>query len=299
MGDPMRVVVTGAAGFLGRHVAKRFRDDDWSVRGFDLERADLDGIEAFVGDLTNLDSVMAATEGTDVIAHVGAIGDVYLAGEQPGLAAEVNVLGSSNVAVAAERHGARVVYASTWEVYGEPEYQPIDEDHPTRPDHPYNITKLAGESLLLAAAALKGVDVVALRLGTAYGSGIRPNSVFRIFLDRARNGEPLTIQGDGSQGRQFTHATDISRAFLLAAQSDLEKAVFNIVAPEMVSIKELAEQVIAHHPTEVSFGPARPGDVPPALVSAQSAREALGWEAEISFADGFEEFLSGVGKTDA
>lgn len=298
MGDPMRVVVTGAAGFLGRHVAKSFHDDGWTVRGFDLEAVDLGTVETVVGNLTELDSVLAATEGADVIAHVGAIGDVYLAGEQPGLAAEVNVLGSSNVAVAAERHGARVIYASTWEVYGEPEYQPIDEDHPTRPDHPYNITKLAGESLLLAAGKLRGIEVIALRLGTAYGSGIRPNSVFRIFLDRARLGEPLTIQGDGSQGRQFTHATDIARAFLLASTADSRNTVLNIVAPEMISIKELAEHVIARHPTEVSFGPSRPGDVPPALVSAQRALDVLGWKAEIPFAEGFEEFSTGAGTVD-
>ncbi len=191
-----------------------------------------------------------AAAGHDAVVHIGAIGDVYLAGEQPELAAAVNVTGSANVAAAALKAGARVVNASTWEVYGEPRYQPLDEEHPCQPDHPYNITKLAGEQLLLAADHLRDLPVISLRLGTAYGSGSRPNSVFRIFIDRARRGDPLTIQGDGQQGRQFTHASDIARAFSMACRSDVRGTALNTVAPETVSIKELAELVVARYPTE-------------------------------------------------
>src|SRR5690606_29645146 len=135
-----------------------------------------------------------------------------------------------------------LVYASTWEVYGKPEYEPIDEDHPCRPDHPYNITKLGGEMMFLSACELRGLSGVALRLGTAYGSGLRPNSVLRIFIDRAKKGEPITIAGDGSQGRQFTHASDIARAFLLAAESDVSGIALNTIAPETTTIRELAER---------------------------------------------------------
>lgn len=252
------------------------------------------GVEAVQGDLTEANSIDGATKGVDVIAHIGAIGDVYLAGQQPALAAEVNVVGTANVIGAGQRHDARVVYASTWEVYGDPIEEPIEEDHPTRPDHPYSITKLAGESLLLAACELQKTPALALRLGTAYGSGLRPNSVFRIFIDKARNGEPITIQGDGSQGRQFTHAEDIARAFELAARSDASGMALNVVAPETTSIKELADIVAARFPTEVTYGEARPGDVPPARVSAQRAKDVLGWEAEMPFERGMDELIESV-----
>lgn len=290
----MKVLVTGAAGFLGRHVARRFRDSGWDVVGFDVAMFEEPGVESFQGDLTEANSVDQAVQDSDVIAHIGAIGDVYLAGQRPPLAAEVNVVGTANVVEAANRHGARVVYASTWEVYGEPRYQPIDEDHPTMPDHPYSITKLGGESLLLSATELSGTSAVALRLGTAYGSGLRPNSVFRIFIDKARKGEPLTIQGDGSQGRQFTHAQDIARAFELAARSESNGVAMNIVAPETTSIKELAEAVAKRFPTEITYGKARPGDVPPALVSADRAEEILGWKAEVRFDQGLDELIESV-----
>ena len=294
MGDDMRALVTGAAGFLGRHVVRELRDEGFEVTAFDLSPTDVEGVPTTIGDFTEMDSIEPAVESVDTVVHIGAIGDVYLAGQEPGLAANVNVVGTSNIAQAAAKHGRRVVYASTWEVYGEPEYEPMDEDHPTKPDHPYNITKLGGESMLLAACQLQGLSALALRLGTAYGSGLRPNSVFRIFLDKARNAEPITIQGDGSQGRQFTHASDIARAFVLAARSDLSGLALNIVAPENVTIRELAEQIAKRYPTELTFGPPRPGDVPPAEVSPKRAAEKLGWTAEMPFEQGLDELIASV-----
>jgi UDP-glucose 4-epimerase len=201
------------------------------------------------------------------------------------------VTGTALVADAAIATGARVVYASTWEVYGEPRYEPVDEDHPTEPDHPYSITKLAGERILISAAHLRGLSAVALRLGTAYGPGLRPNSVFRIFIDRARRGEPITIQGGGSQGRQFTHSSDIARAFEMAARSDVTAQVFNTVADETVSIKQLAEMVVERIPTELTFGQPRPGDVPPALVSSQRITDVLGWRPEMPFDQGLRHLI--------
>lgn len=290
----MRILVTGAAGFLGKHIARRFRDSGWEVTGFDVAPMAEEGISFSQGDLTEANSVDQAVRDQDVVAHVGAIGDVYLAGDQPALAAEVNVVGSANVVEAAVRHGVRVVYASTWEVYGEPRYEPVDEDHPTQPDHPYSITKLAGESLVMAASHLRGLSAVALRLGTAYGPGLRPNSVFRLFIDRARRGEPITIQGDGSQGRQFTNAADVARAFELAAASAVAGIALNVVAPDTVSIKELAERVVERYPTELTFGEPRPGDVPPALVAADRAKDLLGWSAEVPFDRGLGELIADI-----
>ena len=290
----MQVLVTGAAGFLGRHVVRRLINEGMTVTAYDLVDAGTLEARSITGDLRDAEKLATAAIGHDVICHIGAIGDVYLAAEQPNLAAEVNGTGSANVAAAAEKAGARVVYASTWEVYGEPQYEPLDEDHPCDPDHPYNITKLAGERLLLSADRLREVPALALRLGTAYGSGLRSNSVFRIFIDRARRGDPITIQGDGEQGRQFTHASDIARAFSMACVADVHGVALNTVAPESTSIKELAERVVARYPTELTFGEARPGDVPPATVSADRIADVLGWSAEMPFSTGLSELMDAV-----
>jgi UDP-glucose 4-epimerase len=288
----MKALVTGSAGFIGTHVSRALLGDGFEVTGFDQRESTEPGVESVVGDLLDIDTLTAAVAGHDVIVHIGAIGDVYLAATNPELAASVNVSGSTNIALAAESVGARVVYASTWEVYGDPVYEPVDEKHPCEPDHPYNITKLAGERMLIAADRLRGVPVVALRLGTAYGLGMRPNSVFEIFIDRARKGEPITIQGDGSQGRQFTHVSDIARAFVAAAKSDVRGIPLNVVSSEMVSIKQLADVVTERFPTEVTYGQPRPGDVTPSYVSAARIEEKLGWKAEVSFEEGMAELLS-------
>jgi UDP-glucose 4-epimerase len=267
-------------------------DEGFEVTGYDQRESSVPEIETVVGDLLDAETLTDAVRGQDVVVHIGAIGDVYLAATNPELAAAVNVTGSTNIALAAEAAGARVVYASTWEVYGDPVYEPVDEKHPCEPDHPYNITKLGGERMLLACDRLRGVPVLALRMGTAYGLGMRPNSVFEIFIEKARNGEPITIQGDGSQGRQFTHVRDIARAFVAAAKSEVRGMPLNVVSPEMISIKQLADMVTERFPTEVTYGQPRPGDVAPSYVSAARIEEVLGWKAEVSFEEGMAELLS-------
>jgi UDP-glucose 4-epimerase len=173
----MRVLVTGGAGFLGPHIVKSLEQNGHEVVVFDIKEPLTKG-EFIAGDLASLDDCIRATRAIDSICHLGGIGDVYLAFEKPYLAASINVQGTANLMEAALRNRVgKVVYASTWEVYGEPRYEPIDEKHPTNPDHPYNITKLAGEHMALAYDHLKGARAVALRLGTAYGQGMRPNSV--------------------------------------------------------------------------------------------------------------------------
>ena len=278
----MRVLVTGAAGFLASHVADAFLEHGADVVAFDV--APTTRYPTINGDLLVPDEIRDAVKGMDVVCHLAAVGDVYLAAERPPLAAAINVTGTANVCEAALAEGARVVLASTWEVYGEPEYDPIDEEHPCAPDHPYSITKLAGERMALAYHKLKGLSVTALRLGTAYGTRMRPNSVFSVFIDRALRGEPLVIHGSGAQTRQFTHASDIGRAFVAAARPETHDRVFNIVAERAVSIRELAEQVASLVPTSVRFGPSRPGDVPSARVSSARAERELGWRAEADFA---------------
>jgi UDP-glucose 4-epimerase len=184
-----------------------------------------------------------------------------------------------------------LIYASTWEVYGHPAYEPLDEQHPTNPDHPYNVTKLAGEQLLMTYDALRGLPVVALRLGTAYGTGMRANSVFSVFITRALRGEAITISGDGRQHRQFTHAADIGHAFVAAATSAIRHEALNIVADEIVTIRQLAEMVVAESPAPLSFGAARTSDISPARVSSAKARAMLGWEPRVRFSEGLHDLI--------
>lgn len=294
----MRILVTGGAGFLGGHVASGLTDAGHDVVVHDAAIADgahLRGVRSVRGSLLDRESLVSACRGIDGICHLGGVGDVILAGKDPALAAEANVVGTANVVAAAREAGvARIVYASTWEVYGDPRYQPLDEDHPCAPDHPYNITKFAGECLALTADRLGGVPTVALRLGTAYGLRMRPNSVFSRFIQAASRREPIVIQGTGLQSRQFTHARDVARGFRLAIESDLRCTAINLVAAETVTIRALAEMVAARFPTEIRFAEARAGDIHPSAVDSSRADRLLGWRAEVPFEVGLAEMMDEV-----
>ena len=288
----MRGIVTGGAGFLGSHVA-----DVLAEAGHDVTVVDLGtraSSRSIIVDLADRDGLARAFRGAEFVCHLAAIGDVYLAGEQPALAAKVNVVGTANVCEAALLSSVpTMLYASTWEVYGRPQYEPVDEQHPTNPDHPYNITKLAGERIALSYGHLRAdLRVVALRLGTAYGTRMRPNSVFSIFIQRAKRGEAITIQGSGDQARQFTHARDIGRAFLVALGAAKNGAVYNVVSDESITIRQLAEQIVATMPARLEFAPARKGDVPSARVTAARIERELGWRAEIRFRDGLADLIA-------
>lgn len=287
----MRGVVTGGAGFLGSHVTDVLVEHGHNVLVADL--ATNPRHASMRVDLGDIEALTTAFRGRDYVCHLGAIGDVYLAGDKPTLAASTNVIGTANVCEAALAAGVpTVVYASTWEVYGEPSYQPLDEEHPCAPDHPYSITKLAGERLALAYAHMReGLRVTSLRLGTAYGTRMRPNSVFSIFIAKALRHEPITIQGTGEQGRQFTHARDIADAFVRAIVRAPKHVVYNVVADQLTTIRQLAQLVAAELPTEVAFGPARKADVPSATVSNSRIRQELGWEAAVPFDAGLKEII--------
>ena len=289
--DWMNVLVTGAGGFVAPHVANAFRDAGHTVRTTDARPVPADP-GSITADFTDAKQAADLMSGIDAVCHLGGVGDVYLALEQPEEAALANVVGTANLLNAARAAGvSKFIYTSTWEVYGEPEYQPLDEKHRCEPDHPYGITKLAGERIALSYDALKDQPVVALRLGTAFGTGMRPNSVFSIFIDKARRGEPLTVQGSGAQARQFTHVSDIASAFLLAAESGVRGEVMNVVAQESISIRQLAEMIAEEIPTKIEQVPARTGDVASATVNSEKAEKLLGWRARTDFRTGLKELI--------
>lgn len=294
----MRVLVTGVCGFIAPYVARALFDEGHEVTCTDLsdrEPRDLRG--RFIGgvDLSSYEQCLHLLSvcAPEAICHLAAIGDVYKAAEEPGLAVQAGPLAVTRLldAVCDLKLFTRMVYASTWEVYGTPRYQPLDEEHPCEPDHPYSVSKLAGEKMALWYQQRDGLPVVALRLGSAYGIGMRDRSVFSIFANRARQGQPLTINGDGKQFRQWTHVQDIARAFAIAATSEVT-GVYNIVAPQPVTIAELAGRIADRYGAPLTYGPARPGDVPSALVSSDKAKAEIGWYPRRSFEFGLAELLS-------
>jgi UDP-glucose 4-epimerase len=290
----LRILVTGSSGFLGRHALKHLTSvSDFDVLGFDLVPNPCEGFRAIVGDLCDLDAVERACRGVDVVLHLGGVGDVDVAMADPSLALSANVIGTNNIAIGAANAGARVVYASTWEVYGRPRYEPVDEAHPCAPNNVYAASKLSGELVLSAAQQSGAPQCTTLRLGTAYGPGMRSNTVIGRFVSRARAGQPLAVQGTGNQWRQFTHTSDIVRGMQRACEREDALGVFNIVAKDAVTIRSLAELIAGHFDVPITFEAAREGDPISSTVSSALAHTALGWSAHVPFDVGVAQLLGG------
>ena len=286
-------LVTGASGFLGRHVAGGLTAKGHDVKGFDIVQSDVAAGEFVQGDFTSKAELLPALKGMDGVCHIGGIGDVYLAEQDPELAFRVNGFGTQVVCDCCASAGIRtLLYASTWEVYGQPRYQPIDEQHPCNPETPYSISKLAGELIVRNRQLSGDTRQIALRLGTAYGTFMRKTAVVPRFIARASAGEPLVVQGEGSQFRQFTHARDIAEAFAAGLQYSGKSRVFNIVSNNHVTIKELARIVSEQYHVPIEFAPLRGGDPPSAVISSRLASEELRWEAKEEFSRALNELLA-------
>jgi len=293
-------VVTGAAGFIGSHVVHHLEEHGFEVVQSDVVPPGPAYAEWKRADLTRFEDMLELTHGVDAVCHIGGIGDVYLAASNPQLAMAVNGGGTLNLLEATRKNGvSRFVYASTWEVYGSPRYEPIDETHPCLPRHPYSISKFAGELLVQGYGADGPLRTVALRLGTAYGPRMRTNAVIPAFILKAMRHEPIEIHGTGEQFRQFTHASDIAEAFRLALTVEEPEPVYNIVSPERTTIKSLAEMITARIPARVVHSEPRPGDVPPAFVDATLARTRLGWAPKVEFRKGLEDLIDAFLKSPA
>lgn len=289
------VLITGGAGFIGSHVADALvADNDVTVLD-DLSTGTRENVPAgatFVeGDVRDRETLASAAEDADVIFHEAAVVSVERSVEEPEFCHDVNLDGTLRVLEAARRADARVVFASSAAIYGEPDTVPISETEPTDPTSPYGIDKCAADQYVRAYHDLYGLETVALRYFNVYGPRQTAgdySGVISIFREQARNGDPITVEGDGTQTRDFVHVSDVVRANLLAATTDHVGAAYNVATGEETSIRDLAEttRAIADSASEVVHTDPRPGDIDRSVADVANARERLGFEPKVTLEDG-------------
>ncbi|MGH0034413.1 MAG: GDP-mannose 4,6-dehydratase [Myxococcota bacterium] len=313
MKKAQRVLVTGAAGFIGSTLVDRLLAEGRSVVGldnFDLfyaeseKRRNLAGamespefrlVQGDIRDAKAVDGLFA--EGRfDAVVHLAALAGVRPSLERPVEYADVNVIGTSVLLQAAVNHGNPVfVFASSSSVYGEREDGPFKEtDRVDRPVSPYASTKKAGELVGHTFHHGWGLPFTGVRFFTAYGPRQRPDLAIRKFSERMKAGEPIPVYGDGSALRDFTYIDDVVDGLVRACDRDLGYAILNFGAGRKISVKEMIaclEKALGVD-ASIDWQPPVTGDVPRTWADIGAAREALGYEPQLSFEEGVARFAA-------
>jgi UDP-glucose 4-epimerase len=301
-----KVVVTGGAGFIGSNLV-----DALVERGFETHSID-QGVEVHVidnyaggkredrinpkatyhdADVRDYEKIAPIIAGAKYVFHEAALPRVQFSIENPQETFSVNVDGLVSVLRAAHEGGVkRLVYAASSSAYGDQETFPLSESLPAMPKSPYGLQKYVGELSCKVWYDVYGLSTVSLRYFNVYGPKFDPEGAYALvigkFLKQKKEGTPLTITGDGTQTRDFTHVADIVRANLLAAEStNVGKGeVINIGAGRNVSVNDLAAMIGGER---VHVEPRlEPHDT---LADNRNAKELLGWEPTIRLEEGIAE----------
>ena len=300
----LRCLVTGAAGFIGSHLAERLVAEGYEVVGVDcftdyyprlVKERNLSALRnsdrfRFVeADLRSAD-LAPLLEGVDYVLHLAAQAGVRASwGENFAVYTEHNVLATQRLLEAAKGRGiAKFVYASSSSIYGDTPDLPMREDSLPRPISPYGVTKLAGEHLCQLYHYNFGVPTVSLRYFTVYGPRQRPDMAFHRFIRAILEGKPIVVYGDGEQTRDFTFVADAVEATVLAMRCEATGVAFNIGGGSRVTVNraiELLEDIIGKRAV-VEHREPQHGDVRHTLADTSVARKALGFAPKVGLEEG-------------
>ncbi len=277
----MKVLITGAKGFIGNHLAERLKRLGDEVESFDV--ADKQDIRVPF-------RVQAAVDGKDAVFHLAAVADLNWAMQHPVETFDINVGGTWNVAYACTKAGAKLYYASTCCVYGNQEHHPTTEQSLPNPAEIYGCTKLAGENIIKGLHYSYDLKYNLMRFATIYGPGARDALATHIFLGQAIRGEPVTVHGDGTQTRTLTYVDDLVDAIVALYMSGKMNDVWNMTATEEISALRMAIDIkwATESRSPVSYIPQRTGQVFREEISADKMLRETGWNAKTSWAEGIE-----------
>ncbi len=299
----MRILVTGGAGFIGSHVVDLYVNAGHEVSVVDSlwregggRPTNLNGkARFFQGDITDqaeLQRIFAEVK-PELVNHHAAQHSVALSTANPTMDAQVNVLGLINVLTNCAKVGTRkVIFASSGATYGTPARLPVDEEVVQRPESPYGITKMVAEYYLRYWHDAHKLNYTALRYGNVYGPRQDPGGeagVIAIFAKRFLKHEPVRIDWDGEQKKDYVYVGDVARANLLALDRG-DNDIFCIGTGEGTSVNKIYEtlaQEVGFKP-EIQRAPKRSGDIYLTYFNCSKADRMLKWKAQASLQDGIK-----------
>ena len=297
-----RILITGGAGFIGSHLARRFAGQAEITVLDDLRTGyerNLEGIACrFVrGSILDENSLSKAVEGAEEVYHLAAMISVPESVARPAECALLNTEGTRRVLAAAHAAGVRkVILASSAAIYGDNPTVPKVESMEPEPKSPYAETKLAGERLLEEYRRIHGLGTTSLRFFNVFGPRQDPRSAYAaavpIFIAKALSNEPIGIHGDGGQTRDFVHVSDIVGALAFAGSSCDMTGTYNVGYGRSQSILALAQEIIRLTGSKslIEHLPPRAGDVRDSLASTERLL-AAGWKPQSSVSAGLAETI--------
>lgn len=318
----MNVLVTGGAGMIGSHIVRGLHSagdavtvyDDMSAYPFDqceeyginylagLSGPGIVPVEVTRASVLDRTALQLAMGGKDLVIHCAAFADVGACVREYRRDFSDNVVGTQNVLEAAKEAGVgKVLFVSSASVYGNSDEGTFAEWMTPRPISTYANSKLWGEHQAHLFYQLYGLRTTSVRLFSVYGDGQVPKPgshswCFAIFGMRAMRGLPITIFGDGSQVRDFTHVDDIAHGIILAAKSDRTNGqIINIGTGKSTTLNEVKDLVLAHFPrVPVKYAPLPSGDPLGGHASKTLMKRVLDWEPQVRLDDGVERYAAWV-----
>jgi dTDP-glucose 4,6-dehydratase len=299
---PMRILVTGGAGFIGSHFSKRLAAGGDEVVVLDKltysgNRANLDGadVEFVQGDIADLATVTATAQGCAAIVNFAAETHVDRSIFGAAEFIETDVLGTYVLLDYAREHGIRFVQVSTDEVYGDlPAGVASKEDDPLRPSSPYAASKAGGDLQVLAAVRTYGVNASITRGSNTYGPNQYPEKIIPLFITNALDGESLPVYGDGRQTRDWLHVEDHCAGIELVLREGELGGIYNVGGGEEVENRDLTTRILELTGADESLVrhvEDRPGHDRRYSLDTTRLR-SLGWEPRHTLADGLPETVA-------
>ena len=306
-GHGKKAIVTGGAGFIGSHMVELLLENGYKVIAVDdMSNGQFDNVEIFRSnpnfEFRQIDLAKEFDDSffgdTNYVFHMAALADIVPSINKPVKYHEANVTGTLRVLEACRKYNIKkIIYSASSSCYGIPDKYPTPETTEIKPMYPYALAKYVGEQYALFWNQLYDLPVISLRYFNVFGTRARTNNtygaVFKVFLKQKLENKPLTIVGDGNQTRDFTYVTDIAKANLLAAESNISGEIINIGTGVPQSINYLAK-LIGGQEYHTETIPKRPGEPESTHADTTKAKELLKWKPKISFEEGVKKMLENI-----
>jgi UDP-glucuronate 4-epimerase len=307
----MKVLITGAAGFIGSHLSERLLDDGLMVVGLDnfddfynpqIKRQNIKGclknknfqlVEADIRDSAAMDKTVGG--GVEIIVHLAARAGVRPSIEKPLLYADVNINGTMVLLEAAKKHKVnKFIFGSSSSVYGNNKKVPFSEDDNVDfPISPYAATKKAGELICHTYHHLYGISITPLRFFTVYGPRQRPDLAIHKFAQLIEQGKPIPVYGDGSMMRDFTYIDDIIDGTVAAMNKCTGFSIYNLGESRPISVNDLIAEIekALGKKAVKKYLPPQPGDVERTFADVTKAVHELGYKPNTTIQTGLAKFV--------